>query len=53
LEAVDWMKVTPISFAMGWTSVFRLPIQKLVRIIDDENNNKSSIYNVLLVAAVE
>ena len=28
---------TVISFAMGWTSVFRLPIQKLIGIVEDEN----------------
>jgi hypothetical protein len=38
---------------MGWISEFRLPIQKLIRIIDDENNNKNSIYILLLIAAVD
>jgi hypothetical protein len=33
------LPLTFYSFAMGWTSVVRLPIQKLIRISDDENKN--------------
>ena len=35
---IKW-HTTSISFAMGWTSVVRLPIQKMIRVIDDENKN--------------
>jgi len=30
---------TFISYAIGWTSGFRQPIQKPIRITDDENKN--------------
>jgi hypothetical protein len=30
---------TFISFAMGWISVVRQPIQKPINIVDDENKN--------------
>jgi len=38
---------------MGWTSLVRLPIQKLNRFMDDENKNQSSIGSVLLITGAE
>jgi hypothetical protein len=33
------LPITSISFAMGWISLFRLPIQKLIKTTDVENKN--------------
>jgi len=38
---------------MGWIFVVRLPIQKLNRIVDDENKKQSSILNVPLITAAD
>jgi hypothetical protein len=38
---------------MGWTSVVRQPIQKLIRITDNENKNLSSMLIVLLITAAD
>ncbi|MCW3110096.1 MAG: hypothetical protein JWQ09_4602 [Segetibacter sp.] len=35
----ELLPLTFISFAMGWTSEFRQPIQKLIRIVVDEYKN--------------
>ncbi|HYD91538.1 MAG TPA: hypothetical protein VEA37_08655 [Flavobacterium sp.] len=43
------MPTTFISFAMGWTSVVRQPMQMLIRIVGVENKNYGSIYNVKLI----